>query len=67
MSEYVVMVPSVDDMGSILPFRASASFSESAEENALSTINSMRDHDGLKRLARLPAGTKFDRVYRAPN
>jgi hypothetical protein len=62
MAKYRVTVPFVDDMGSVMPFVASSSPMESKEQNALWTINSMRDHDGLPRLTRMPAGTKFERV-----
>lgn len=60
MSEFKVIVPFIDDMGSVMPFHASSCRSESKEANALWTINSMRDHDGLKHLTHLPAGTKFE-------
>ena len=62
MSHYRVTVPFQDDMGSILPFEASSSPMETKEQNALWTINGMRDHDGLLHLTRLPAGTKFERI-----
>ena len=62
MTNYKVTVPYIDDMGSISPFHTSQSQMESKEANALWTINSMRDHDGLKRLTRLPSGTKFKRL-----
>ena len=47
MSKYKVTVPFVADMGSISPFTVTDSQTESARENALWYINSMRDHDGL--------------------
>lgn len=62
MANYQVTVPFQDDMGSIMPFHASSSPVESKEANALWTINSMRDHDGLPKLTRLPAGVKFERI-----
>lgn len=55
-----VIVPFVDDMGSISPFVATESLMETKEENALWTINSMRDHDALRPLRRLPVGTRFN-------
>lgn len=54
-----VTVPFVDDMGSISPFVATESTMESKEANALWTINSMRSHDCLQPLRRLPRGTRF--------
>lgn len=62
MSKYRVTVPFVDDMGSISPFIATESRLESKAANALWTINSMRDHDGLKHLTRMPVGTKYERI-----
>lgn len=62
MSQYRVTVPFQDDMGSITPFIASSSPMETKEANALWTINSMRDHDGLRHLTRMPVGTKFERI-----
>lgn len=62
MAEYTCRVPFQDDMGSIMPFHVSSSPMETKEANALWTINSMRDHDGLKHLTKLPAGTKFERI-----
>lgn len=62
MAEYRCNVPFIDDMGSISKFRVSSSPSETKEEYALWHINSMRDHDGLKHLTKLPKGTTFERV-----
>lgn len=59
MTKYKVFVPFQDDMGSIEPFVASSTPMESERENALWYINSMRDHDGLRRLTRVPVGTRF--------
>jgi hypothetical protein len=59
MTVYKVIVPYQNDMGSINPFLATSSSMESANENALWHINSMRDRDGLRRLTRLPQGTQF--------
>ena len=59
---YKVIVPFVPSMGSISPFVASSSPMETKEENALWTLNNMRDHDGLWHLVRLPQGTKFERA-----
>lgn len=63
MSKYRCIVPIQDDMGSIDPFIVRQYPMTSKEEDALWHINNMRDHDGLRRLRRLPAGTKFERVY----
>lgn len=61
MSEcYRVIVPFIDDMGSISPFIATSSYTETKEENALWHINRMRDHDGLRHLNKLPKDTKFE-------
>lgn len=57
--KYICSVPFQDDMGSILPFVATSSPMESRSENALWTVNHMRDHDNLKPLKRLPNGTTF--------
>lgn len=62
MKKYICKVPFIPSMGSILPFNVSDSFGESKEEQALWQLNSMRDHDGLKHLARLPKGTTFERI-----
>lgn len=59
MRVYGVIVPYQNDMGSINPFTVTSSSMESAKKNALWHINSMRDHDGLRRLTRLPMGTQF--------
>jgi len=59
---YTVHVPFIDDMGSVSPFVATACQSESARENALWHLNSMRNHDGLRRLKNLPPGTRLHRI-----
>lgn len=59
MRAYKVIIPYQNDMGSINPFTVTSSSMESAKENALWHINSMRDHDGLRRLTRLPSGVQF--------
>jgi len=61
---YKCTVPYIHDMGSITPFGVQSSPMGTKEENALWTINNMRDHDGLKHLEKLPKGTKFERVNR---
>lgn len=62
MTKYQVTVPFIDDMGSISPFIATKTPMQDAKADALWTINSMRDHDGLTHLDKLPNGTKFDRM-----
>jgi hypothetical protein len=62
MATYQVIVPFQDDMGSITPFYVHSTPMESARENALWRINSMRRHDNLSPLQRLPAGTVLDKV-----
>lgn len=54
-----VTVPFIDDMGSISDFMARDYPMTSYREDALNTINSMRDHDGLPHLKRMPNGTKY--------
>ena len=65
MTKYRVTVPYQHDMGSIAPFYASETPMESVRQNALWTVNSMRDHDGLPHLTRLPNGTKIERTPQA--
>jgi hypothetical protein len=60
---YKVTFPFMDDMGSYGPIFASSNTMETKEENALWDLNSARRHDGLPELKRLPAGTKFERMY----
>lgn len=65
MTKYKVTAPFQDDMGSVSSFVAESTQMETARENALWTINNMRDHDGLCHLVRLPVGTKLERVEEA--
>jgi hypothetical protein len=62
MAKFKVTVPFVDDMGSVSPFIVRESYTETKAQAALWTINSMRDHDGLLHLARMPNGTEYTRV-----
>lgn len=62
MAKFKVTVPFVDDMGSISPFIVTETPRESKAQAALWTINSMRDHDGLPHLSRLPKGTTYKLV-----
>jgi len=62
MSKYICKVPFIPSMGSISPFTVNDSFGESKQEQALWQINSMRDHDGLRHLTKLPTGTTFTKT-----
>ena len=62
MAKFKVTVPFVDDMGSVSPFIVSDSYTETKAQAALWTINSMRDHDGLPHLSRMPNGTTYTRI-----
>lgn len=62
MTTYRVTVPFQDDMGSISPFVVRETPMKTKAEDALWTINDMRDHDGLPHLTRMPAGTKYERI-----
>ena len=55
----------IPDMGSISPFVVRGRSLETRKEDALWEINSMRDHDGLERLSKLPRGLGmvFEPVY----
>lgn len=61
-AKFRVVVPMVDDMGSITPFIVTPSAYETKAQAALWHINKMRDHDGLPHLARMPNGTKYERI-----
>lgn len=61
-ARYKVKVPPTWEQGSAV-FNASASGRrETMRQNALSTYNSMRAHDGLPPVRRMPAGTKYERM-----
>ena len=62
MATYRVIVPFIDDMGTVSPIVARESFGETAPRCALWHLNSMRDHDGLPHLSRMPAGTRYERL-----
>lgn len=62
MAKFKVIVPFIDDMGSITPFIVRESERETKAQAALWNINSMRDHDGLPHLKRMPKGTEYKRV-----
>lgn len=64
MPKYKCTVPFIPSMGSVSPFIVSESTMETKEEQALWVLNDMRDHDGLRHLDHLPAGTKFQRIER---
>lgn len=58
--KYRVTFPYIPDMGTVEPMIASSSPMETWRENALWHLNSMRDHDGLRKLDSLPKGTKAE-------
>lgn len=62
MAKYRCIVPFQDDMGSIDPFIVTEYPMESKQQNALWHINSMRDHDGMRHLTKMPVGTKYERI-----
>lgn len=62
MAKFKVIVPFVDDMGSITPFFVRETPSETKAQAALWEINKMRDHDGLAHLSRMPKGTEYKRM-----
>jgi hypothetical protein len=51
---YKAIIPFIDDMGSISPINCSSSPMETKEEDLLWYLNSMRQHDGLKPLEKIP-------------
>lgn len=63
MTQYRVIFPFVDDMGSIQPIIVVQSNMETSREQALWHINKMREHDCLVHLERLPFGTKFEELF----
>lgn len=60
--KYICKIPFIPDMGTISTLTVSSTPMETKESQALWHINSMRDHDGLKHLSRLPKGTTFERI-----
>jgi len=58
---YVVIVPPTNDQGSTR-FIASASYTETMRKNALWEYNNMRAHDGFEPLAKMPKGTRYEKV-----
>jgi hypothetical protein len=60
--KYKAIIPFIDDMGSISPIFCQSSSMETKEENLLWDLNSMRRHDGLKELEKLPKGIKFVKI-----
>ncbi len=59
MAKYRMEATFIPDMGSISAMNVSETYSMTKEEDALWQINSMRRHDGLEELTRLPRGIKF--------
>lgn len=63
MAKYKVIVPFIDDMGSMSPFFVNDDMAyESKEERALWEINKSRDHDMLDHLEELPKDVIFVQV-----
>jgi hypothetical protein len=60
--KFRVTFPFIDDMGSVSPMIVTRTPRESERANALWQLNSMREHDALRPLARLPVGCVFSRV-----
>jgi hypothetical protein len=63
--KFKVTFPYCSDMGSISPMVVRSSPMETAKEQALWQLNSMRQHDGLRPLRALPAGCVFTKVPEA--
>lgn len=61
-AKFRVVVPFVDDMGSITPFIVTATAYETKARAALDFLNRMRDHDALPHLSRMPNGTTYTRI-----
>lgn len=57
--KFKVTFPYCSDMGSISPMVVRSSPMETAKEQALWQLNSMRQHDGLRPLLALPKGCVF--------
>ena len=58
--KYKVTFPFIPDMGTVSPMIVQSGFYETAQEQALWHLNSMRDHDGQNHLKTLPKKTKFE-------
>lgn len=59
MKRYRMETTFIDDMGSVSAMDVSETYGETKEEQALWHLNSMRRHDGLRELTRLPKGIRF--------
>lgn len=62
MAKYKAIVPFIPSMGSISDIIVSDKPMESRQAELLWNINSMRDHDGLPHLTKLPKGVKYIRI-----
>lgn len=62
---YKFTVPPTREVGSYSG-TCSASWGETYQQNALSDYNSVRAHDGLEPLKKMPAGTRYVRVGANP-
>ena len=60
--KYKAIIPFIDDMGTVPTFIVSNKISETKGQEALWHLNSMREHDGLKPMKKLPYGTKFEPI-----
>ncbi len=60
--KFKVTFPFIPDMGSISPMVVSRNPMESEREQALWQLNSMRAHDGLKPMSRLPSGCVWSKA-----
>lgn len=60
--KYKATIPFIPDMGSISPLIVSNYYGKTIRGDTLWHINSMRDHDGLPHLDKLPRGVKFERI-----
>ena len=60
-TQYKVKVPPTDEMGSYTTI-AKAGWNATVAQDALRDYNSARRHDGLKRISRMPNGTKYTKI-----
>lgn len=59
MKYYVAYIPFIPELGSVSPIVCSENSNWTKEEDVLSTLNNMRDHDGIPHRKSLPNGVKF--------
>ena len=58
MKEYKVIVPPTMDVGSYIT-TAKSSYTKTMKQNVLRDYNSVREHDGIKPVKRMPKGVKY--------